>query len=335
MKQMKTYEEFSDAITGFRTMILLGAAVRLDLAERIEAGARDVAALARVCRVRPEALEIFLHALCAIGFLAKSKKDGRFSNSPAAKRYLLRGSPDYAGPKLAHSIESTLAWTAISEALKTGHSPRAGGSLASPEATERFIRAMDLNARETAPAVVAACTLPRGASTLLDLGGGPGTYALEFVRRHPGLRAAVFDLPQTLRVTRKILREKAIPAAAIRLISGDYMKNDLGGTYDVVFLSHILHSLSPRDSLKLLARARKALRPGGAIFIQDFLLAPAKDSPLYAALFGVHMLVNTSGGCTYSGEEIRDLLLEAGYCAPRIRRNITPTTGIVSARNPE
>lgn len=61
--------------------------------------------------------------------------------------------------------------------------------------------------------------------------------------------------------------------------------------------------LSPEENVDLFRRAHSALASGGRLVIRDFILDKDKTSPKAAALFAVHMLVNTRGGSTYSEEE--------------------------------
>ena len=46
-------------------------------------------------------------------------------------------------------------------------------------------------------------------------------------------------------------------------LEGDFLKDPLGGPYDFVWISQILHAYSGADCVKLLRRARSALVPGG------------------------------------------------------------------------
>jgi len=312
-------------------MILLRLALDLDLATRIDQGHDAPADLARVCKSDPRALSICLDSLCAIGLLRKV--GGRYRNSPAAARFLSEKSPQCVKPKLRHSLDSTFDWTDLETIIKRGKPAQSHSSLETPTKTDAFIRAMDFNAREKAPAVVEACAL-KNPKSLLDLGGGPGTFGLEFTARHPGLRAAVLDLPKALRVTRKIFKEKGYARPPLRLIAGDFMTSSYGGPYDAILASNILHMLSESECKVVMGKAFKALNPGGALIIHEFLLDPSKTSPMEAALFSVHMLVHTHGGRAYSGEEFRDLLRSVGCANIRILRDVTPSSGVVIGRKP-
>jgi len=334
MPTLRDLKTFPHMLKGFRETVLLALAVELDLSTAIDQGYNDSARLARHCRVNPRALSLCLNALCAIGFLEKSGK--RYRNSPAAQHLLSANSPHSIRPALRHALQSTLDWATLTQTVKTGKVARPQPSLRKPESTDAFIRAMDHHARETAPGVVDACPIP-GARTLLDLGGGPGTFALEFMRRIPGLKATVFDLPQTLRVTRKILKEKGKSRLPIRLVRGDFLRDPLGGPYDAILASNILHMLSESECLALLRKSFRALNPAGRIIIHDFLLDKSKVAPVESALFAVHMLVHTNGGRTYSAEEFRDMLRQAGCSRVKIIRHTAPSSpaaGLVIGTKP-
>ncbi|HKK90405.1 MAG TPA: methyltransferase, partial [Desulfobacteraceae bacterium] len=176
-------------------------------------------------------------------------------------------------------------------------------------------------AMATAPQLVPTIDI-NGRKTLLDLGGGPGTYAIHFCMENPGLRAMVFDLPTT-----RPFAEQTIARFGqednVAFAGGDFLKDPIPGTHDVVWLSHILHGESPNDCRKIVNKAVSALNPGGMIIIHDFILDNDKTNPLFPALFSLNMLLGTHGGQAYSEAEIFSMLEDAG--AGEIRR--TPFRG--------
>ena len=170
---------------------------------------------------------------------------------------------------------------------------------------------MEENARERAAAVAGRILLRRG-DRVLDLGGGPGTYAVAWADACPGAEITIFDTPATLRVARKILREKGADGR-VRLAEGDFLEDPLGGPYDFVWISQILHAYSGSDCVKLLRRARFALAPGGRVAVQEFLIAEGKTSPPGPIFFSVHMVAVTDGGRAYTAREIAAMMKEAGF----------------------
>jgi len=47
--------------------------------------------------------------------------------------------------------------------------------------------------------------------------------------------------------------------------------------------------------------------------VQDFILNPAKTAPRAGALFSLNMLVGTREGASYSEDEYRAWMIEAGF----------------------
>ncbi|MFH0794461.1 MAG: methyltransferase, partial [bacterium] len=152
---------------------------------------------------------------------------------------------------------------------------------------------------------------------LLDLGGGPGVYAISLCEANPNLRATVFDLPDPL----KIAREE-IAAAGLRnrmkVKAGDFLKDSLGSGYDVVLISSIVHALGEKEILFLLKKVRRAIEPNGLVVVKDFFLNPDFCTPAPAAHFAINMLVNTERGRCYSFGEMTRYLKETGFA--KIRR---------------
>ena len=94
---------------------------------------------------------------------------------------------------------------------------------------------------------------------------------------------------------------------------GDFLQDPLGGPYDFVWISQILHAYSGPDCVKLLRRARSALVPGGRVAVQEFLLAEGKTSPPGPVFFSVHMVAVTGGGRAYTAREIAAMMKAAGF----------------------
>lgn len=168
----------------------------------------------------------------------------------------------------------------------------------------------------TAPRFAAEIDLG-GRTHLLDIGGGPGTYAIHFCQANPRLRATLFDRSTTEPIAAATVRQYGMEER-IRFTSGDFTTDPLPkGDYDVVWMSHVLHGLGPDASTALIGKCAEALTPGGMILIHDFFLDETKDGPEFAALFALNMLVNNPAGRTYSEGEVRDMLLQAGVVGIR------------------
>jgi hypothetical protein len=151
-----------------------------------------------------------------------------------------------------------------------------------------------------------------GRRRLLDLGGGPGTYAIHFCLANPELTAVILDRPTTESFATQTVARFNL-SERIAFVAGDFTVDPLlGGPYDVAWLSHILHSNSFDEAQLCIDKTVAVMEPGGTILIHDFILNDAKDGPEFPALFALNMLVGTDNGRSYSRAEIVDMLAQAG-----------------------
>jgi hypothetical protein len=169
-----------------------------------------------------------------------------------------------------------------------------------------------------------------GRRNLLDLGGGPGTYAALFCRNTPKLKATVFDLPTSRPYACKTLARFGMEGR-VRFVPGNYLKDGLGGPYDAAWLSHILHAEGPEDCRRIIKKTVAALEPGGLILIHEFLLRDTMDGPVFPALFSLNMLSGTRSGQSYCEGQVRRMLAEAGVKKIRRLRISTPNDSGVLA----
>ena len=98
----------------------------------------------------------------------------------------------------------------------------------------------------------------------------------------------------------------------IALKSGDFLADDIGSGYDLVFISSIVHIYSPEQNAALLKKAHGAINPGGRAIVKDIIMDEDRTSPLGGALFALNMLVATETGDTYTESEVRQWLSGSG-----------------------
>jgi hypothetical protein len=128
---------------------------------------------------------------------------------------------------------------------------------------------------------------------------------------NPQLKATIYDLPTTRPFAEKTIAKFKLQDR-IDFKDLDYLVEKIEGIYDVVWLSQILHGEGPEDCRKIIDKAVSVLEPGGMILIHDFILNNTMDGPLFPALFSLNMLLGTPSGQSYSEQQIKDMLSDAG-----------------------
>ena len=289
----------------------LQTGVKLDLFTALADGPKTLAELATLRSCDARALDMLVTALTAMGFMARQGES--VCATPEALQFLSRTSPAFLGFIIQHHHALMPAWAELDKAVRTGGPSRAVSPVDTESEQERedFLMGMFNVAVHQAGAVAGAVDLS-GRKRLLDLGGGPGTYAVYFCRANPQLSAVVFDKPTTQPFAEKIISQFGLEDR-VSFAGGDFVQGNTPSGFDVVWLSQILHGCDgPEEAAAVVAKAAKALEPGGRILIQEFTLHNNRKGPLHPALFGLNMLVGTPRGQAYTEGELSAMLRAAG-----------------------
>lgn len=311
-----TFDEFRDTVSSYRLPVVLLAALELGLCTAIGNQTWTVPRLAKELKVSERGLAILCRNLAMAGVLIK--KGMTYKNSRVGATALNANHPAYRGGYLDLIKSHWQDWCRLQESIRSGL-PIDHDVPDSPEWRQRFTWAMHHRTLELAPAIAAQVTLGE-ADTLLDLGGGPGTYAMAFLARNPRLRATVCDREAALDVAREIAATHKT-GRRLSYLPLDFTKDAIPGTYDVIWYSNVLHIYSPEDNQAIFSRALAALAPGGRFIIQDAFLHDREELfPADASLFAVSMLLFTEGGDTYSASEVKRWLRDAGFRQAKLLR---------------
>jgi precorrin-6B methylase 2 len=208
----------------------------------------------------------------------------------------------------------------LAATVKTGRPAEVGPSLHGAEADgAAFIDAMEVASRHAAARVVASLA-PLSFRHLLDIGAGPATWTLAFLRAVPEARATVYDLPGVIPISRRHV-EAAGLGERVDFIAGDFYSGAaLPAGADLAWVSAIVHQSSREQNRELFAKVHAALAPGGEIMVRDMVMDDDHTEPRAGALFAVNMLVRTEAGGTFSLAELREDLAHAGFGEPTLTR---------------
>jgi cyclopropane fatty-acyl-phospholipid synthase-like methyltransferase len=327
---MMTPDSIREMFNGYRISRILLSAYELDFFTVLATEGMTADQLSDRCGTGVRSTEMMLNALSALKLLIK--KEGIFYNTSESLRYLDRNSEDYLSG-IHHSISLWKSWSTLTEAVRKGHrvawmdDEKQGQEWLVP-----FIEAMHDRARRSARAVVAQLPLT-GIHKVLDLGGGPGTYAMEIARQNPHITAFVFDLPEVTPLTEKYIDREGL-AGRVRTLSGNFMEDDIGSGYDLIFVSAIIHSYSPEENISLIKKCEQAARPDGVIVIQDYIMDEDRTSPVEGALFAINMLVNTDSGSTYTESEVAGWMRQVGWSDIKLMESANRTAQMVGRKQP-
>ena len=288
---------------------VLHVAHGLDVFSKLANGPASAKELAEKCRADERGLEMILIACAGLGLL--EKKDGKFSNAPVAQTFLVKGGKRYQGGIVSMFADWVAPWAKLKNAVVGGKPVVEKQHDKGEEATRTYI--MGMLYRGIPQAQLLADEVPLGGQKkMLDVGGGPGIFSIIMTDRNSGLKADVFDLPQTLRVTKDIIKDFNAQDR-VDTKEGSYLQDPFGQGYDVVLLSSMISQEGPEVIKDIIKKSYDAMDSGGIILIQEQFLDTDKSGPLLAALIGLNQLIHTPAGRAYSAKEVADWAAEIGF----------------------
>jgi hypothetical protein len=291
-----------DLLRGCIAARALGVAADLGVADALAGGPRAASDVAREVGADPETLYRLLRALASDGVFAE-QEPGVFANTPASE--LLREGDGWKD--FAH-LFGGLFYRAVADLDASGEPPfpRSFGSdfwawlEAHPEERAAFDRAMG-QGKEQRVARLDAVEW-RGDELVVDVGGGNGSLLVELLKREPGLRGIVFDLPETVRDERAL-------GGRIEFAEGSFFESVPEG--DVYILGTILHDWDDERAAEILRTIRKAASESSRLLILDAVIPPGNE-PGGGKWLDLLMLA-IAGGKERNEPQWRELLAAGGF----------------------
>lgn len=325
-----------DLASAYYGSAVLFAALELDVftAVRRRGGCADLRALVAETGGDERGLRLLLDACVAVGLLVK--EESVYRNTQAADLALVRGAPHDLTRAVRYNRDVYPAWGRLAELVRSGKPVEAPEIHLGDDAerTRRFVLAMHGRALGIGRSVVPLLDLS-GCRRLLDLAGGPGTYAALMAQANPELSCVTVDLPAVSAVAAELVREAGLDGR-VACRPGDYHADRYEAeAYDAVTIFGALHQESPAQIVDILRRAYAALRPGGVLYVLDLMTDATHTRPTFSALFAVNMALTTENGWVFSDEELRGWMHEAGFEAC-VTRPVPPPMphALASARKP-
>lgn len=309
----------------------LVAALDLDLFTLIDRGLTRAEAIAEHEHVSLRGVRSLLLGVAALG-LVQRRPDGSWALSEDASAFLVRGRASYLGDlrHVFHKLNFRI-WPALSRAVQSGAPPK---DLFSEQDSDwsPVLQYLDTLGKPAAEGIARLLAERVGPSPrVLDVGCGNGIYSQTIAARLPSSRIVAIDRVENTNAAAARAQAAGVDAR-IEYRVGELDQIDWAGPYDAVLMSHVLHGYGEDAARAFLTQARRALRPGGLLLINEFVpdLSEPARTPMQA-LFGLQMLL-TSSGAAYGAAEYRQWLEAAGF--EHIEESASPAgpSSYISAR---
>src|SRR5438105_7446783 len=204
---------------GFWASKTLLSAVELGLFSLLADGPKTGLELQGAMGLHPRATYDFLDTLVALGLLQRegAGETGKYGNTPATSRFLVKQSPQYIGGILEMANARLYRfWGDLTPALKTGKPQNEiketgksmfGELYADAARLEQFMRAMSGISMGNFTAFAEKFDFSRY-KTLADIGGATGQLSLIVAARHPHMQCRTCDLAEVRPIAERRVRER-------------------------------------------------------------------------------------------------------------------------------
>ena len=301
----------------FDSCVLFTASDLGVFARLAESGPMDAASLASALQLDERGTRLLLDACVALELLTKQAET--YSNTPETAVFLVPGSPGDLSAAIRYNRDVYAAWGKLDTLVRTGKPVEKPECHLGQDAerTRTFVLSMHHRALAIGRAVLEELDLTQ-CRTLLDVGGGPGTYSVLIARRHPAIACTVLDLPDVVRVANELIEQQGC-AAQVRTLAGDYRRTPFPAGNDVINFFGMFHQESPESIRALLGKAYAALKPGGIVNVMDMMTDSSHTKPKFSALFAVNMALTTENGWVFADSELTGWLQEAGFTDIKVK----------------
>ena len=315
------------AFWGSKTLL---SAVELDVFTELAKAPSDLVTLTKNLKLHERASRDFFDSLVALGLL--QRKDGVYSNTPETDKFLDAAKPSYIGGFLIMtSMRLYPTWGNLTEALRSGKPQSEAKDMSTQDLfaklysdSERlkvFLQAMTGISLGNAKHIARSFEWSKY-KTFCDVGTAQGALAVEVAKAHPHLSGIGFDLSPVEPIFNEYVERNKLPER-LKFESGDFFKGELP-CCDVIVMGHILHDWNLEEKRLLVAKAYKALNPGGALIVYDAMIDNEREKNAFALLMSLNMLIETPGGFDYTPAQCEEWLKDAGFKEIRFEP-LTPT----------
>ena len=228
--QPVTPQKFMQAAFAYAPPLILEAAIRHGLYDRLADGPKSADELAAAAGISPRGARILLDALVGLEMLAKDKS-GRYIHTPESAEFMVSSKPGYVGGFLKHTSSQLIPkWLQLTEIVRTGKPAMAVNQEGDgSKFFHEFVEDLFPVNYKAASALGDALKLADAKSpvSVLDLAAGSGVWGIALAQKSPQVRVTAVDWPGVLDVTRKVAGRYKL-ADRFRFVPGDLATADFG-----------------------------------------------------------------------------------------------------------
>ena len=314
-KKQITPERLMELSFAYAPPLVISAAAGNKIFDTLENSAKTAEEVAKTTGASPRALKILMNALVGLDLLKKDRR-GRYSLTPESAAFLISRKPGtHAGFFGTIAPQLISRWLRLTDIVREGRPAVTVNQ--ETEGTEFFSQLVENIIPMSYPAAQKLGDHLKIAKTeketrVLDLAAGSGIWGIALAQKSPRVRVSAVDWTGMIPTTKRITEKYGV-CDRFNFVEGDLLEANFGTGYDVAILGHILHSEGENRSRQLLKKTFQALKSGGVIAIAEWLVNDQRTEPLPSLMFAVQMLVNTEKGDTFSFNEIKSWLQDAGF----------------------
>jgi ubiquinone/menaquinone biosynthesis C-methylase UbiE len=324
---------------GFGASKILLSAVELGVFSLLANGPKTGLELQNAMGLHPRGTYDFLDGLLALGLLQRdgTGEAGKYGNTPATAQFLVKQSPQYIGGVLEMANARLYRfWADLTPALKTGKPQNeikdTGKSMfaelySDPARLEQFMNAMAGISMANFTAFAEKFDFSKY-RTLADIGGATGQLSAIVAARHPHMQCRTCDLAEVRPIAERRLKERDLGGRVVT-DTIDFFADEFPKA-DIITMGMILHDWNLEKKKMLIAKAYRALPPGGALVAIENLIDDDRRQNAFGLMMSLNMLIEFGDAFDLTGAQFTGWCKEQGFSRCEIIHLAGPASAAVA-----
>lgn len=254
---------YYQVLNQYRAAQLLFEAIKLDIFSHLD-NPTTAGEIANKTGYDEQNIELLLLALSSCSYI--DKVNNSYCNTKTGQEYLSKKSPHYIGQTILFR-ETMTSLSDVGDKVRHGSEKQVGIEYDFATLAEVIVPEMYATGRMENFVTEIKTTFADTSKQykILDLGGGSGIMAIEFIKNFPNSQAYVFEFPNVAVTTKKIITKHNM-GQRVSVLSGDFNIDEIGGSYDMVIASGIL-DFATDDLDGFIAKISASLLENGYLFL--------------------------------------------------------------------